>query len=687
MAHDVDSCRHWRMHEDSDRIIWLTFDYAGRKVNTLSREAMEELSLILDAVSRQAPAGLAIRSGKSSGFIAGADITEFTTLAGTDQALALIERGQEVFGRLERLPFPTVSLIHGFCLGGGMELALACRYRIARDAPETRLGLPEVQLGIHPGFGGTVRLPRLIGPPAALEMMLTGRSIGAAEARRLGLVDHAVPQRVMDNAARSLLLNPPSPARPGFIADLCSARLARPFLAAFLRRKSARHAAIRHYPAPFAIIDLWEKRGADPVAMYRAEAQSIAGLITGSTSRNLVRLFLLRERLSAAGRQNVPPPATMHVIGGGTMGGDVAAWCALQGMRVTLQDVDHPRLANAVKRAADLFSRELRERRPIQAALDRLIPDIRGDGLDRADIVIEAVSENAQVKRKLFHEIEPRLHPDTILATNTSSIPLEELSDVLSRPERLVGLHFFNPVAKMQLVEVVRGKDTSEDAVARAAAFAGAVRRLPLPVMSTPGFLVNRILMPYLMEALVMESEGIPKEEIDGAAKDFGMPMGPILLADTVGLDICLSVARNLSGRFALQIPARLEELVAAGRLGKKSGNGFYTHVAGKPVISRRKKITAFPAGELQERLILQLLNASVACWREKVAADADLIDAGVVFGAGFAPFRGGPLHHIRSEGAAFLHGRLNTFAERYGRRFTPDEGWTILPTGDPGAS
>ncbi len=686
MALDTDT-RHWRTEEDKDGILRLTFDYAGRKVNILSREALEELSRILDAVSRRAPAGLAIRSGKASGFIAGADITEFTALAGSDQALSLIERGQDILDRLERLPCPTVSLIHGHCLGGGMELALACRYRIAREAPETRLGLPEVQLGIHPGFGGTVRLPRLIGPMAALEMMLTGRSIGAGEARRLCLVDHTVPQWVMDNAARSLLLNPPSPERPGFVSDLCSTRFARPLLAAFLRRKSARHADRRHYPAPFAIIDLWEKRVAEPAARYRAEAQSIAGLITGSTSRNLVRLFLLRERLSALGRQGFQPPATVHVIGGGTMGGDIAAWCALQGMRVTVQDVDHPRLADVVKRAANLFSEELRDRRLIREALDRLIPDIRGDALGRAEIVIEAISEDVAAKRKLFHEVEPRVKPDAILATNTSSIPLEELGDVLSRPERLVGLHFFNPVAKMQLVEVVRGKDTSANAIARAAAFAGAIRRLPLPVASSPGFLVNRILMPYLIEALIMENEGIPKEEIDGAAKDFGMPMGPVLLADTIGLDICLSVARNLAVRCEFRIPSNLEEMVSSGRLGKKSGKGFYTHVAGKPVISRRKKVTAFPAGELKERLILQLLNATVACWREKVAADADLIDAGVVFGTGFAPFRGGPLRHIRSEGAAFLHGRLNSFTERYGSRFAPDEGWSFVPSGEPGAS
>jgi 3-hydroxyacyl-CoA dehydrogenase/enoyl-CoA hydratase/3-hydroxybutyryl-CoA epimerase len=679
MAHDSETYRHWRMDQDSDGFIWLTFDYAGRKVNTLSREAMEELSRILETISRQSPAGLAIRSGKASGFVAGADITEFTGLSDNEQALALIGHGQEILGRLERLPFPTVSIVNGFCLGGGLELALACRYRIALDTPETRLGLPEVRLGIHPGFGGTVRLPQLIGPLAALEMMLTGRSVGPREARRLGLVDIVVDRRHLDDAARSLLLFTPSPARPGLLAAFCSVWFLRPLLAAIFRHKAAGHTDRRYYPAPYAIIDLWEKHAGNPAAMYLAEARSIAGLITGDTSRNLVRLFLLKERLSSFGRHGSPSPKSVHLVGGGTMGGDIAAWCALQGMRVTIQDVDQARLAKVVKRAAVLFRKVLREPRLVQAALDRLIPDIDGYGLNRADMVIEAIFENIDAKRELFRHIEQRMRPDAILATNTSSIPLEELSGSLTSPERLVGLHFFNPVAKMQLVEVVRGKDTSEETVARACAFVVAIRRLPLPVASSPGFLVNRVLVPYLMEAIIMESEGIPKEEIDGAATDFGMPMGPILLADTVGLDICLSVARNLAGHCHLQTPERLEELVKGGRLGKKSGSGFYSYKAGKAVISRRNRV-AGPGGEVQERLILQLLNAAVACRREKVAADADLIDAGVVFGTGFAPFRGGPLRHIRHEGIAFFHGRLNTFEERFGSRFTADEGWSELP-------
>ncbi|HEX9078938.1 MAG TPA: 3-hydroxyacyl-CoA dehydrogenase family protein, partial [Desulfuromonadaceae bacterium] len=388
-----------------------------------------------------------------------------------------------------------------------------------------------------------------------------------------------------------------------------------------------------------------------------------------------VRLFLLRERLSSFGRQGVPPPRRVHVIGGGTMGGDIAAWCALQGMEVSIQDVEHGRLAKVVKRAADLFRRELGGDRAVREALDRLIPDIDGHGVARADLVIEAIFEDVAAKRELFREIEPRMREGAILASNTSSIPLEELQGALLRPECLIGLHFFNPVAKMQLVEVVRGKGTSEAAFAGGAAFVGAIRRLPLPVTSSPGFLVNRVLMPYLMEAVLMETEGLPREEIDRAATEFGMPMGPLLLADTVGLDICLSVSRILADAKTNRAAERLQELVTAGRLGKKTGSGFYEYRNNKAAVAVSKRLKT-PFGDLQERLILQLLNAAVACWRAKVAGDADLVDAGVVFGTGFAPFRGGPLRHARSEGVAFLHGRLKVFEERYGERFAPDEGW-----------
>jgi len=347
-------------------------------------------------------------------------------------------------------------------------------------------------------------------------------------------------------------------------------------------------------------------------------------------------------------------------------------------LQVTVQDVEPQRLAGVVGRAAVLFRKNLREPRQVTAALDRLIPDPAGDGIARADIVIEAIFEDAAAKRELYRQIEPRMRQDALLATNTSSIPLEELTGALERPARLAGLHFFNPVAQMQLVEVVRGRSTDDGTFAKAAAFVGVIRRLPLPVISSPGFLVNRILMPYLMEAMIMVMEGLPAAAVDRAALAFGMPMGPILLADTVGLDICLSAATILAGHYGGEVPKRLEELVAAGRLGKKSGQGFYTFKEGRPVLPGDKR-DAPAAADLGERLMLRLFNEAVACRREGVVADEDLLDAGVIFGTGFAPFRGGPLHHVRSEGVAALYGTLQSLEARYGGRFAADAGWRDL--------
>ena len=411
--------------------------------------------------------------------------------------------------------------------------------------------------------------------------------------------------------------------------------------------------------------------------MYRAEAASVAQLVTGPTARNLVRVFHLQEKLKGLARTGLPAARFVHVVGGGAMGGDIAAWCALQGLLVTVQDVDAGRLAQVVKRAAQLFRKKLKQPREIQAALDRLVPDPSGAGAGRADVVIEAIFEDAEAKAALYRDLEPRLKPDAILASNTSSIPLERLAQGLARPERFVGLHFFNPVPSMLLVEVVTMAGTAQGAADRATAFVGQIRKLPLPVKSSPGFLVNRILMPYLMEALTLVDEGVAPAEIDRAALAFGMPMGPVLLADTVGLDICLSVARILGGHFGGTVPRRLEEMVAAGHLGKKTGQGFYRFSHGRPEIP--KGPVPAPGGVIEQRLMLRLVNEAVACLREKVTQDEDLLDAGVVFGTGFAPFRGGPLNYNRQEGITRQESQLKSLEDLYGNRFAPDPGWSSL--------
>ncbi len=669
---------HFRSETDPDNVVWLSFDKAETGTNVFSPEVLEELDLLLQGIVAQQPRGLVILSGKPNGFIAGADIKSFTRVRNEQDAMAFLQRGQEVFSRLAACTFPTVAMIHGFCLGGGTEMALACRYRVMRDDPGTRIGLPEVRLGIHPGWGGSARMVPLIGALKAMDLILTGRSIDGRAAKRFGLVDRVAPERHLREAARRLVIDQPAPHRAGFLDRLSNHALVRPLLARVFRRQVGKRASKRHYPAPYAMIDIWQRHAGNQPRMLQAEAESLARLITGATARNLIRVFFLMERLKSLGRDTSWRPAHVHVIGAGIMGGDIASWCALRGFRVSLQDQAPERIAPALARAHTLFRRKLKHPRKVQAAMDRLMPDHRGYGVSRADIVIEAIFEDAEVKRSLYRDIEPRMKDDAMLATNTSSIPLEELTESLSRPGRLVGLHFFNPVAKMQLVEIVHGQSTDGDVAGRAMAFTRQIDRLPLPVSSTPGFLVNRILMPYLMEAVVLESEGVPATLIDRAATDFGMPMGPVELADAVGLDICLHVAENLGSHFNTEVPERLQKLVADGNLGKKTGQGFYRYKKGKAV---RPKAGAgnWNMEDITNRLVLRLLNEAVSCIREQVVEDPELLDAGMVFGTGFAPFRGGPMNHVDAIGAQELLELLEQEKQLRGERFTPDQGWESL--------
>ena len=669
---------HWRRHIDEDGIAWLTLDKVGASVNVLSMEVISELDGHLAALEQEAVKGLVIRSGKEKGFIAGADIKEFLRVGNVDEAVAMMRDCHRVFDRLEGLRFPTVALINGFCLGGGLELALACRYRIADEDPGVRLGLPEVMLGIHPGFGGTLRLPRLIGPVQALPLMLAGRTVSARAARKLGMIDYAVPTRHMERAARVTVLNPPKPHRPGRLQRLAGHRLIRPLLGKYMRRGVAQRVAEKHYPAPYALLELWVKHSDDARKMLAEEAASVARLVVGDTAQNLIRVFFLQEELKSLGRGTDFQARHVHVVGAGVMGGDIAAWCALNGLQVSLQDQAPERIAPAIKRAHELFRKRLRQPRLVQAAMDRLRPDVDGVGVARADVVIEAIFENAEAKEALYRELEPRMKEEALLATNTSSIPLEELGKVLARPQRLVGLHFFNPVAKMKLVEIVHSAQTDAGVAQQAAGFARQIDRLPLPVKSSPGFLVNRILMPYLLEAVVLESEGIQPELIDRAAVEFGMPMGPIELADTVGLDICLSVAEILSASLGGTVPDKLRRLVEAGNLGRKTGRGFYAYKQGKPEKAKLDKDTEIPA-DVTDRMIFSILNEAVACLREGVIDTADHLDAGIIFGTGFAPFRGGPVHYIKAQDVTVMKQRLESLAQTYGERFTPDEGWQAL--------
>ena len=667
---------HWRYRKDDDGVGWLIVDRKGSSANTLSEEVLRELDRMLDQIEKDSPKALVVRSSKRSGFIAGADVSEFVGAKDEIDVERRISEAHEVIDRLEALPITTVAVIHGFCLGGGLEVALACKRRIAIDG--ATFGFPEVMLGIHPGLGGTVRTPRLINPLQAMTMMLTGKSLNARKAKAASLVDAVTEERHVKNAVAAAVSGDLKPAKPGILTSILNSSLARPPLASRMRSEAKKSADPANYPAPYALIDLWEKDGGDREKMLDAEIKSFARLVITETAQNLIRVFFLRDQMKkiAGDPQDI---GHIHVIGAGAMGGDIAAWCAREGIVATLADMKAEPIGGAIKRASDLFKKILKKKIDQRDALDRLVPDLNGEGVQNADIVIEAVPEKIEIKHKVYATIEPKMKSDAILATNTSSIPLEQLRDGVKRPERLVGLHFFNPVSRMLTVEVVSHDKADQAVLATARSFVGQIDRLPVPVKSSPGFLVNRALTPYMIEAMVMIDEGVQKETIDKAAEKFGMPMGPIELADQVGLDICLDVADMLKKNLPREqpdAPQWLRDKVANKDLGRKTGKGFYRWENGK---AEKAQNTPDPTPEMTDRLILPLLDVCVGAWREGVVDNVDVIDGAMIFGTGFAPFRGGPLHYAKARGIDNVVSTLQGLAEKYGKRFSPDPGWDQL--------
>lgn len=630
--------KHWQLHRETDGIAIAVLDRAGESSNALSAEVMAEFAQLLDQLEHEPPKGMIIRSGKPAGFIAGADIDEFSQLDTPEKGRALVARGWHLFNRLAAVSYPTLALVRGHCLGGGLELALACRYLLVVDEPGTKLGLPEVMLGIFPGWGGMLRLPQRVGPAAGLEMMLSGRTVDAVKARKMGLADACVPPRVMEVAARQLLLSAtPRPALP-MLQQLLAGPL-KTVVASGARKQVAKKARPAHYPAPYAIIDLWQHHGGNALAA----PEIVDRIIASPTAKNLLRVFRLQERLKGFGKSGDFVAHRVHVVGAGVMGGEIAAWCALRGLTVSLQDQTVERIAPAIQRAQALFARKLRDPLKARAAFDRLIPDPAGAGVAHADVVIEAIFENLEAKQALLRALEARMKPGAILATNTSSLKLEDLRTALAHPARLVGIHFFNPVALMPLVEVVAAESTDPAMVQAACAFVKQIDKLPLPVRSAPGFLVNAVLAPYMLAAMRAVDSGISPETVDAAMLAFGMPMGPIELVDTVGLDIALAAGRQLAD--GTEAPASLLQRVDAGHLGKKTGQGFYAWVDGRPQKSRAGPVP----DDLAEKLIRPLVDRTQQLLAGHLVADKDLADAGVIFGTGFAPFTGGPLHWLEN--------------------------------------
>jgi len=652
---DVNELRDWRYSVDMQGIAWAVFDREGESQNSLGRRALEELGAIVESAERAARErsirGLVFISGKEKGFIVGADVREFEQLPDERQVIESVSLVNAYLDRIERLPVPVVCCIHGFCLGGGLELALACHWRIATRDEGTRIGFPEVRLGIFPGFNGTVRSVRQAGALAAMPMMLQGSMIRATAARGMGLIDELVPSRLNLPWAARKAIDRQRKSKPAPVwKDLARQWPARELLAKRMRSETAKKVREDHYPAPFRLIDLFETHGGNLNGMQAAETRAFAPLMVSETSRNLRRVFKLSEMLKAQAPKDLDfKPLRVHVIGAGVMGADIAGWCVASGMEVSLQDVNADQIGKGIAAQKKLFARKFRTKAQRDAAAARLIADASGANIARADVVIEAIIERLETKQNLFKAIEGKLKPGAVLATNTSSIMIEEIAKPLADPGRLIGIHFFNPVAQMPLVEVIRGTGAREEEVQKGCAFVTAIDKFPLIVKSSPGFLVNRVLGPYMMAALQRVERGEAKEKIDEAAKAFGMPMGPVELADTVGLDVCASVGNIL--KMAPAGGSKLDQMVAAGKLGKKSGEGFYVWKDGKPQKTKPEK--PWDKGELERlgrELVDPLIREAERVRDERIVESADLVDAGVIFGTGFAPFRGGPLYFAANE-------------------------------------
>ena len=669
--------QHWTTETDNEGIVWLCLDTPDVKANVLSSVVLGELNDLIEPMIDSPPKGLVIWSGKANSFVMGADIKEFSLVETSEQAYEQVRLGQQLMDRVEALRCPTITVINGVCMGGGLELAMAGDYRIAYAGDKKIIGLPEVKLGLHPGFGGTVRAVQICGVRAGMALMLTGNPIAPGKAKAIGLVDRLTGDATWRDEAVALIKAAPPKQRAPLLDRVLNLSFVRPMVRNMLLKQVQSKARKDHYPAPYAMIDIWTADGASSATGYEAEAKSFASLMCTDTSRNLVRVFFLQSKLKAQGSEIGANVQHVHVVGAGVMGGDIAAWCALRGHTVTLQDREQKYIDPAIERAAKLFTKRVRNDDERAATTARLQSDINGDGVAKADLIIEAIIEKLEAKQGLYEALQEKMKPGAVLATNTSSIRLEELRTVLREPQRFIGLHFFNPVAMLPLVEVIRCDDTEQEALDIGFAFTKGIGKFPLECASSPGFVVNRILAPYMGEAMHLAEDGVPLAEIDKVAVKFGMPMGPVELADSVGLDVALHVSKVLGAAFNRPVSSKLQKMVDDGLLGRKSGQGYYRWENGKAV---KPATTDYAVpDDVEDRLVLSMVNEAVACLHEGVVTDADLLDAGVIFGTGFAPFRGGPLHYAKARGTTSIVMRLNELAKVHGERFEPHSGWSSL--------
>ncbi|MGB8464043.1 MAG: 3-hydroxyacyl-CoA dehydrogenase NAD-binding domain-containing protein, partial [Terrimicrobiaceae bacterium] len=642
-----------------DGIAVVRFDRPGSSVNVLDSKTLRTLGEILGALERQVLRGVIFESTKPSVFIAGADLRE---LAGTKSRAELVDLGQQTFARIAALKCVTVAAIHGACAGGGLELSLACDYRIASPDRATRIGLPEVNLGLIPAWGGSTRLPRLVGLPRALQIILRGELMPASKARKLGLIDAVAPrQRLLVLAGRFVAGGKPRWRNLRHIAWIPAWQAV-----SAMARKSTLKKTRGHYPAALSAIDVAAKAVVRSVPQsLAAEKEVILRLADTEVSKNLIGVFFLQDRA-----KHVPAPQAesirkASVIGAGIMGSGIAQWFAARGIDVILRDIDADQLAQGLQRAQKLFSgarrRGLFSVAEAQAGMDRIVPVEVPVEMKALDLVVEAAVEKLELKKKIFADLEERTRPETLLATNTSALSVTEISRGLRHPERVVGLHFFNPVHRMKLVEVVRAELSSDAAVDTAVALVQRIGKFPVVVRDRPGFLVNRILLPYLLEAARLFAAGADIRNLDECMLDFGMPMGPLRLLDEVGLDVASDVAQTLCAAFPdrLRMPEFFPSLPGADIRGRKAGKGFYEYRNGHSVQANRA-VLALRVGddkagltreELRRRMVLLMINEAARCLEEHVVDDPRDVDFAMIMGTGFAPFRGGPLRYADSIG------------------------------------
>ena len=684
---------------DPEGFAHVVFDTPGQSVNLLSPDVLQTLDRVLQEWgSREVVRAVLFRSAKPGMFIAGMDVEVIGAIHDAFRAAEGARFGQAVFQRIADFPKPTMCAIRGTCLGGGTELALACTFRLASDHPQVRIGLPEVQLGIIPGFGGTQRLPRLVGLVPALDMILTGRGVDARKAKRLGLVDEVVPEAYLESEALSRLGTAADGARQRArgkrlsIAELAY-RVApvRRYAISLARKKTAERVRPADYPAPFRALEAIDAAFALPLSQgLDLEARIVGELVPTSTSKNLIWLFKSQTAIKkGAGGIQAPPRRVRRaaVIGAGVMGGGISRLLADAGIPVRLKDIRYEALLDALRTASGLWNKKVDRRAISRDEAHRrmafIAPTLGTTGLLHADVVIEAVVEDLDIKRKVLAEIEAHAGDRTVFASNTSALPISDIAAKAMRPERVVGLHFFNPVHRMALVEVVAGRRSSPESLATAHDLAIRLGKTPVIVRDSPGFLVNRILMPYLNEALVLLGEGVRIDAADRAMSAFGLPMGPFALLDQIGLDTAHHVAGVLSSAFGTRVgeaTPTLSDMVAARRLGAKSDRGFYGYRNGRrgePDAEVYRLIgdpapRELPPETVQERMVLAMINEAAACLEDGVVREPREVDVAMVLGTGFPPFRGGPLRYADATGIPIVADRLSRLADAHGARFRP---------------